>query len=1153
MRSSRRALLVCVITWLPAAYCGAAAGADGTQPIRVELRGDRASARPVISGSETPVPNGPGGEPAFAVSGEQYGLRIEEPVFVGPDTTVSWWWKKPKGKICILQLALRNPQTGAFRYFGYGAGSISESLSPDPTVEIFVSDELPAEWTHVTRNLMDDIRKILGWKAAKITEVYFSPWDGEPACFAQARIDNALPSQAGVGRDLARLSAIGKGSYSPARLKRPGEGRELIYDYHFEETAPGRNSAANEWSSFGWPGDRQAFNNIGRDLRVRYPAYDLVFRLYGGDKEILPDSLNSFRLGLVRGDLPGIRSFWEYRGLKYDVSVLSVGCGDEGAYDLYRLRVSNPTAAALESGLAAGFDGPPDMRLDGDVVTGLGGAPFAIVDRPAGTAFVTRDWGVCDKRAKSYYTGGGPGRTEEAVATTRIGMDGLPVVYRVKVETGKRYTVYLAASPNIDGHLGVPQRPGDLVFRYEVEGCAPQSLDYVEAMRKRAQPICLGFAGAHDVDGDGYIQVTAGVAPESRLKHTRLSVIYVFPGDVKVDDVSQVTSGSMNDRCVAHVNVGATPEVGAMNQVYDQSDVGLCRFKALYGGRVGPGETKTFWLKAPPIHRRDPVGMGGYSHAFSQVLPGEAAPPFGPDRIARLRSRDPAADWGRAAAFWDRFYARMAQIDTPDAVLKEVYRSRLATRSILNVKVADRIWFNTCSPWFYYDFAYRDQAYVVYAFDLAGLHDEAAKLLDAYCMEVKDVPRGPLCFGGVPLQLGMYPDGLWLTRPGQFDAQGQNIWCLAEHYRLTGDRAWLTKRAYPYIRRGALWIVNSRHRHMRQVKDPDDPRYGLIEPGAMEVGAVTKGMHMYYMDAWAILGLQEAADAAGDLGLKADRKLFSREAAELRACLHRSCEKTFRRESLYQGFLWYGAEETGDGMYGMWGHTPLVWPTGAFSPHDPMLTGTWRKMERTSNAYGGGIQSEGPGGCWPYIGVDWAISYILRGEPEKTLDYFCAYTDTAGLTYSWGEGYDNADNYAGGDQPHFWADAQWVNLYRHLFVMEEEGALMLTPATMRRWQQGGKGVSIRRLPTRFGDLDLTIRPNASGARISYVFKISPRGDQAARPLNRIAIGARTPNGSPLTGVVLNGRPIRSFTSDTVIVPNPVRGATYRLELICASD
>jgi len=68
--------------------------------------------------------------------------------------------------------------------------------------------------------------------------------------------------------------------------------------------------------------------------------------------------------------------------------------------------------------------------------------------------------------------------------------------------------------------------------------------------------------------------------------------------------------------------------------------------------------------------------------------------------------------------------------------------------------------------------------------------------------------------------------------------------------------------------------VNSREKRKREVEDPNDPRYGLIEPGGMEVMEVGKGMHMYYMNAFAILGLREAADVAGALGGRKIENLF---------------------------------------------------------------------------------------------------------------------------------------------------------------------------------------------------------------------------------------------------------------------------------------
>ena len=726
---------------------------------------------------------------------------------------------------------------------------------------------------------------------------------------------------------------------------------------------------------------------MGRELWVRYPAFDLTFRLYDGDREIRPGQLKSFRLGLVENRMPGIWGGWQHEGLFYKVSVMTIPSADLGNFDLYKLQVQNPGGEPKTSKLVAGIDGPPDLRLEEGVVRALGASAFAVADSPAKSCLALRPWGLCDKRAKAYQLGPGPGKTEAAIARCRIGLDGLPVVYRFQAEKSKKYVVYLAATPEIWGHyLEKPEKSGDLVFEYRVEGCEPKTLDWSDWIRTKNEPLCAGFEDACDVNGDGYIEVSAGVAAGSRIRHTRLSAIYVFPAGTRVEKLEDVYSGAMNAKCVFHISVGATPEQGPANQDYDHSDVNLARLKLAYGETIAPGQTKTWWLRVPSIHRREPVSMGYIAHAFRDVLPGEAVPPCSDSTLRALQSVDARSMEARFREFWTDFFAKAARFELPDRVLTDIYLSRLATRAILDVNITPELSYNTCSPFFYFDHAYRDQAYVIYALDLAGMHDRAEHLLRVYCKEVKDVPKGPIAFDGKPLQLGMLPNGLWNTRPGQWDTQGENIWALVQHYKLSGDREWLAKTAYPYVRRGAMWLVNSRHKHMAEVKNPADPRYGLLEPGAMEVMEVGKGMHMYYLSGFGVLGLREAADAARALGFAEDAQRFTGESLDLKRCLCRSFAATFKRTGLYEGNLFFGVEPEGVGMYGYWAHNCLIWPCRCIDPYDPSVQATYRRMENMSNLWGGGMHSEGPGSFWPYIGVDRAVSHILRGEPDKALD-----------------------------------------------------------------------------------------------------------------------------------------------------------------------
>jgi hypothetical protein len=316
---------------------------------------------------------------------------------------------------------------------------------------------------------------------------------------------------------------------------------------------------------------------------------------------------------------------------------------------------------------------------------------------------------------------------------------------------------------------------------------------------------------------------------------------------------------------------------------------------------------------------------------------------------------------------------------------------------------------------------------------------------------------------------------------------------------------------------------------------------------------------MYYLNAFSVLGLREAADAAKAVGAEEDARLFAAEWLDLKNSLHRSFQQTFKRTGLYEGYLWFGVEPQGVGMYGFWAHNCLIWPCGAIDPHDPMMTATLRHLERLSDNLGGGVHTDGPagylggdqspnssGGYWPYIGVDRAIGHLVRGERERALDYFCAYTDVAGGTFSWGEGYSNL--IASGDQPHNWADAYWLILFRDLFAFEDGSTLQITPALLRRWHEPGQHVDVSGLATHFGDLALKIEPRPDGRTIDYTIRITPKGDQANRPLDKVVLYPRIPDGLAIGKVTLDGEDIKEFTRDSVILASPVRGKEMRVSV-----
>ena len=113
-------------------------------------------------------------------------------------------------------------------------------------------------------------------------------------------------------------------------------------------------------------------------------------------------------------------------------------------------------------------------------------------------------------------------------------------------------------------------------------------------------------------------------------------------------------------------------------------------------------------------------------------------------------------------------------------------------------------------------------------------------------------------------------------------------------------------------------------------------------------------------------------------------------------------------------------------------------------------------------------------------------------------------------------------------------------------MFEDGASLLLTPATPGRWSGAETPTRLERLPTQFGNLDLTIAPQAEAQQIDYRFRLAPQGDQSKRVLERIVVDARTPGGRPLASVTVNGKPWPYVIGQRVVLPRPERNKEYRL-------
>src|SRR5207244_4571883 len=97
-------------------------------------------------------------------------------------------------------------------------------------------------------------------------------------------------------------------------------------------------------------------------------------------------------------------------------------------------------------------------------------------------------------------------------------------------------------------------------------------------------------------------------------------------------------------------------------------------------------------------------------------------------------------------------------------------------------------------------------------------------------------------------------DGFFFSQRQEWDANGAALWTLAEHWRLTRDRAVLDFTA-PAVARGVRWIERKRHARRRR-RDPE--LRGLL-PASISAEHLGPFDYFYWDDFWALAGLRDGA------------------------------------------------------------------------------------------------------------------------------------------------------------------------------------------------------------------------------------------------------------------------------------------------------
>ncbi|MBE3098860.1 MAG: hypothetical protein IMZ44_17225, partial [Planctomycetes bacterium] len=480
----------------------------------------------------------------------------------------------------------------------------------------------------------------------------------------------------------------------------------------------------------------------------------------------------------------------------------------------------------------------------------------------------------------------------------------------------------------------------------------------------------------------------------------------------------------------------------------------------------------------------------GYSWSW-KLEPGGSAQaaaryPFFPIDDPGAYDAEDAPRWlSRTADYWRGAMDRTARIEVPCPKAREALRAAHVCQLIANDHGELRGGEN-----FYDTFYIRDGAYQVMELEEAGFLDAAAKAMEPYlkCQRA---------------------DGRFESQKNQFDANGQAVWVLWQYYKISGDRAFL-ERVYPPMRRAVDWTMQAR----RQAP-ADSPFAGVLPPAPADGECLWDGKHhIVGYDLWNLRGMLCTADAARLLGKNDEAQRLGAEADAYRAAIDAAWQRT--------GLKHFPPSWEKEGTH--WGNTETLWPTELFRRGDPRVAALSRfvREDFAGGFIEGTIQWKGRGdqeAIHPYMGAYTTMTDLVRGRPEQVVEDFYWYLLHSTASHAFPEGIYYKKREAWGNTiPHVTGAGNYAIMLRHMLIHEAGNELHLLSAVPDGWLGKGETVTVRRAPTHFGEMGLTVRGTAAGVEVDLdrparqrperIVLYLPKSRPLVRPLEGVQVIVR---------------------------------------------
>jgi hypothetical protein len=485
--------------------------------------------------------------------------------------------------------------------------------------------------------------------------------------------------------------------------------------------------------------------------------------------------------------------------------------------------------------------------------------------------------------------------------------------------------------------------------------------------------------------------------------------------------------------------------------------------------------------------------------------------------------------------------------------------------------------------WSFNDFPFgilASETYMILrAMDLQGMHKEAADGLDQWLSlptwpkvtpgkdgqhewALGDRPLGLFADGngcltnaaGVP-GVGGHMDGVHSMGPGAI------MFALTEHFRLTGDLAWLRKHA-PRMKANVEWILRQR----RILADILPGGGRLWSKGLQPAHVVTpdsERMHMqfYESEAYYWLAVSRLAEALSLIDPAEGARLAAEAAAyrkDLAAAIDRSIALTPVvpvRDGTYRSFVPFAPYVRGFAA-GAWGwrrcqgHVgaiywdtvqsadPLISPAGLLSPEDPRVQGHLDVLEDRLLLENTKVH-ERTKGYDPQKHWFSHASFQYQCGLERHANIHLAAGDAPNFIRSIlnqyavdimpGE-YTFREHTTGGPPDKIYEESCFLERLRMMLVMEDGDTLWLARGTPRAWLAQGQRIAVSSAPTHFGPVDYTIVSDADHGGIAATVQMPSRNQPKAALLR-----LRHPRAAKIQAVTVNGKAWSDFDKDRELI------------------